>query len=423
VLDDRLRFDHYVVGAANRLAASAARAVAEAPGHTYNPLFVHSGPGLGKTHLLHAIVHRVGELHPDLRCVYTTLDDFVDQLHTAIGSGQADGVKRQFADAGVLLLDDVQSLSGRPETQSEVLRTFNHLQGAGRQIVLAADRAPADIRDVDQRLLNRFAGGLIVEIGALDHELRLGILRQAASERGVTFLDGVLEELARAAGNNARELQGAINQLAAWQALEGRPVPAGEIWHVLGAARLPAGPNEFELFLEDVTRSVASTVDAWRTHLSERVAFWSGQGFRTHILEQALESREAQDVADLDASFGAIVDRLRDLERTSIRLDPGLTGHPAFRDPERLQEAERLAIDVRERIDRVGRFTPVPEGAEAAAPNIDLPADPSAHPPRRTPALPVAAIDHGPPDALGFDSEKVVVTWPDVTGRVLEEWR
>ena len=187
MLDGRFRFDNYVVGAANRLAASAARAVAESPGSVYNPLFIYSSSGLGKTHLLCALGHAARQLHPELVVEYLTLDDVVEQLHLAIASGRADEFKRRYQRVDLLLLDDVQFLTGRAETQSEMLRVFNALQGSGRQIVMTCDRPPSEIADVDERLLTRLSGGLIVDVGMPDYETRVAILRHKCDERQAHF--------------------------------------------------------------------------------------------------------------------------------------------------------------------------------------------------------------------------------------------
>ncbi|MGQ0647104.1 MAG: DnaA ATPase domain-containing protein [Gemmatimonadaceae bacterium] len=362
MLDGQLRFDNFVVGTANRLAASAARAVAEAPGTVYNPLFVYSNSGLGKTHLLAAIGHQARALHADLVVEYVSLEDFVEQLHLAIASGQAESFKRRYQSVGLLLLDDVQFLSGRPETQSEVLRVFNALQRTGRQIVMASDRAPSEIADVDERLLNRLSGGLIVDMGTPDYETRVAILRHKCAERKTRFGQGVLEELARSSVGNVRELQGALNRLVAHQALMGASLSVGDVWHILGAARLSEEPDEFESFLQDIAAGVAASVDEWRLRLGERVAYWSAQGFRTTILEQALELPEPQNVDQLDASFASVTERLRSLEAEAIRLDARHAGMAVFRDPDRLREAESL----------VARAAALAESPPAPTPGYDL---------------------------------------------------
>ena len=153
--DARYRFDNFIVGAGNRLAVAAARAVAESPGATYNPLFIYSGSGLGKTHLVGALGHLALELQPDLRMIYLSLDEFVEQLHASISAGETEAFKRRYHTVDLLVLDDVQFLTGQRETQSEMLRLFTALQGSGRQIVMTSDRPPSDIADVDERLLTR----------------------------------------------------------------------------------------------------------------------------------------------------------------------------------------------------------------------------------------------------------------------------
>ena len=342
MLDGRFRFDNFVIGAANRLAASAARSVSDAPGAAYNPLFIYSSSGLGKTHLLGAIGHHARQLHPDLAVEYLTLDDFVSQLHHAIATGQADAFKRRYAGVGLLLLDDVQFLTGRVETQSEVLRVFNALQGSGRQIVMTCDRPPNEIADVDERLISRLAGGLIVDVGAPDYETRVAILRSKCGDRGVRFAAGVLEELARTPAANVRDLQGALHRLVAHQSLLEAPLGVADVWQVLGTARAAAtpAPDEFEAFLSDVASTLAESVETWRVRLGEGIARWSGEGFRTERLERLLDQHEAPDLDQVEAAFAADAERLRTLEADAIRLEPRSAGLPIFRDPERLREAE-----------------------------------------------------------------------------------
>ena len=176
-LDPRYRFENYIVGSANRLAVSAAKAVAQAPGTAYNPLFIYSSSGLGKTHLMIAVGHMAMQLQPQLRSLYITLDEFVEELTAAVSAGTIESYKQRFQTIDLLLLDDVQFLAGRRETQSEMLRLFNALQRAGKQIILTSDRPPNEIADLDERLITRFAGGLVVDVGLPDYETRVAILR------------------------------------------------------------------------------------------------------------------------------------------------------------------------------------------------------------------------------------------------------
>ena len=348
-LDPKLRFDNFIVGSANRLAVAAAHAVAEAPGTAYNPLFMYSGSGLGKTHLMSAIGNYVAQ-RKRLAVAAVTLEEFVGELHDAITEGAVDSFKARYMGVGVLLIDDIQFLTGRRETQSELLRIFNALQADGRQLVMTSDRPPAEIADVDERLISRLAGGLIVDIGAPDYETRMAILNARCQERGVRFRSGVIDEVGRLEFDNIRELQGALNRLIAFQALDGEQVSAETVMSVLGdlgekrrRATPPRPSGEFASFLTDIASAVAQHVEHWRQRISEAVAYWSSEGYRTASLERALhESAPANGVESFLRDFEGRVTRLRDLERQTSRADASMSIHPAFRDPDRIDEAEQV---------------------------------------------------------------------------------
>jgi chromosomal replication initiator protein DnaA len=349
ILDGRFRFDNYVVGASNRLAVAAGRAVAEAPGATYNPLFIYSPSGLGKTHLIGAIGFAAKQLNPEPLVEYVPLDDFVDRLHIAISSGHAERFKQAYERIDLLLIDDVQFLTGRRETQNEMLRIFNALQSSGRQIIMASDRPPSEIADVDERLVTRLAGGLVVDIGLPEYETRVAILRNKCAEREMTFANGVLEELARMPCGSVRELQGALNRLAAHEALGERPVtPAnvrtiiqgGRVTPEVGRATAVASGDEFAGFLSDIAVAVAQHVEGWRVRLGERIAHWQTAGYRTAMLDRVMSLSEEVDVEALDAAFASGVARLEQLEAQAVLLDPRLAGLDVFRDPEAIAEAE-----------------------------------------------------------------------------------
>jgi chromosomal replication initiator protein DnaA len=351
-VDPRHRFDNFIVGSANRLAVAAARAVAESPGAVYNPLFIYSGSGLGKTHLMGAIGNQVSGRSPGLDIEYVSLDDFVEQLHAAIASGEAERFKQRYQRVDVLLIDDMQFLTGRRETQTELLRLLNAMQGSGRQIVMSSDRPPAEIADVDERLITRLSGGLIVDIGTPDFETRIAIMRAKCEERGVRFWPGVIEELGRLEFRNVRELQGALNRLIAFQTLGGDQIKPEDVLTVLGdlpeakaAASQPASesPNEFQSFLSDIALAVAQHVEAWKARIAEAIAYWTGEGYRTAQLERLLqESAPPANWESLLRGFGATIERLKALEQKATEVDAALGGDEVFRDPERLREAEIL---------------------------------------------------------------------------------
>jgi chromosomal replication initiation ATPase DnaA len=354
-LDARLRFETFVVGAANRLAVSAARAVAQSPGAAYNPLFIYAPSGLGKTHLLSAIGHLAKQLQPDLHVEYVTTDELIEHLHEAITRGDAETFRQRFADLDVLLLDDVQFLAGRQETQSELLRLFNVLQRSGKQIVLTSDRPPAEIADLDDRLTTRFSGGLLVDMGAPDYETRVAILRRRCDERDVEFAPGVVEEVARVVFSNVREMQGAINRLIAFQTLGEGDVTVESIKSLLGEhgngkrppSRLTPKSGEYESFLSGLAVAVAQHIDARRVRLVETTAEWRAQGYRTEQIERALQSPDA-DPDVLLRDFEQAIARLRSLEHEIVALDPTQRGSVQFRDPEQIGELERLAVSLRE---------------------------------------------------------------------------
>src|SRR5918992_4423614 len=324
-LDPRFRFDTFVVGGANRLAVSAARAVAQSPGAAYNPLFIYAPPGLGKTHLLSAIGQLAKQLQPDLRAEYVTTDEMVEHLHQAVTRGETESFRARFADVDVLLLDDVQFLTGRQETQSELLRLFNVLQRSGKQIVLTSDRPPTEIADLDERLLTRFSGGLLVDMGAPDYETRVAILRRRCDERDVEFAPGVVEEVARVVFANVREMHGAINRLIAYQTLGEGDVTVDSIRALLGdhgngngAVRLTPKSGGYESFLSGLAVAVAQHIDARRVKLIEATAEWRAEGFRTAALERALQSKETTDPEALLQEFEQKVARLSALEQEVV---------------------------------------------------------------------------------------------------------
>jgi len=363
-LNAKYSFDTFVVGAANRLAVTAGRTVAENPGSAYNPLFIYSGSGLGKTHLLMAVGHAAKKLSPALNIEYLTLDEYVEAFHAAIAAGQGDAFRRRFQNVDVLLVDDVQFLTNRKEMQSELLRLTEALQGGGHQIVLTSDRPPPEIADLDERLISRLSGGLVVDIGAPDYETRVAILRRKADERGAKFEPGVLETVAGAESGNVRELMGALNRLVAFQAVNDRSINAETAKQLLGigtesadrgkpAAREGPGPgargpgDEFGDFLADVTVTVGKAVEAWRARVGEAVLRWEGEGYRTRRLEALLERDTPAAVDEVITAFTQDVERLKELEAEVAELDPQAAGQSVFRDPERVGEAEEVAAKVR----------------------------------------------------------------------------
>ncbi len=338
-LDPRLTFDRLVVGAGNRLAAAAARAVAEAPGITYNPLFIYGASGLGKTHLLTAAGHRLLELQPDAEVLAMTLDEFSEQWHAAVSAGETTSFGGRLSGVELLLLDDIQFLTGRREMQAELLRLFAAMQEAGRQMVCTSDRPPSEIADVDERLISRLAGGLVVDVSAPEYETRMAILRAACAERGVSVPDKALDALAQRGVQSVRELQGALNRWIATETLGASGKSATPLPGDVGAL---ASSGEFLNFLSDVANVVQLHVESWQVRLREVIAYWQGEGYRTAVLERALQLPRDPDVPALVAVYVQAVEHLRALETEATKADGAIGGHEVFRDPERLSEAEDL---------------------------------------------------------------------------------
>lgn len=228
-LDARFTFDSFVVGKPNELAHAAARRVAEGDTVSFNPLFLYGGVGLGKTHLMHAIAQELSQRRPDLRVLYLSAEQFMYRFVQALRERQVMGFKELFRSVDVLMVDDVQFIAGKDSTQEEFFHTFNALIDQNKQIVISADRAPGEIKDLEERIKSRLQCGLVVDLHPTDYELRLGILRQKVDYyrqqyQGLTLVDGVLEFLAHRITTNVRVLEGALTRLFAFANLVGREI-------------------------------------------------------------------------------------------------------------------------------------------------------------------------------------------------------
>jgi chromosomal replication initiator protein len=231
----KLTFDQFVIGASNRFAHAAALAVAELPGQAYNPLFLYGAPGLGKTHLLHAIGNYVLAHGGGLRVRSTTAERFTNEFVAALQTRDVEGFKARFRDTDVLLIDDVQFLQRKAKTEEEFFHTFNALYETGSQLVLTCDRLPADMAALEERLLERFQAGLVAELEPPDFATRLAILRKRVQHDGIALGDeGALHAIAHRITSNARTLEGALIRVVAYHSLTGRAIDAALADEVLG---------------------------------------------------------------------------------------------------------------------------------------------------------------------------------------------
>ena len=224
-LNPKYTFDSFVIGSSNRFAHAAALAVAEAPAQAYNPLFIYGGTGLGKTHLLQAIGHYIGEHTRDLSVCYVTSERFMNDFINSLRDKRIEGFKQRYRTFGVLLIDDIQFLEHKERIQEEFFHTFNTLYEAGKQIVISSDRPPRQIATLEQRLRSRFEWGLMTDIQPPDLETRIAILQKKARTDGIQVADAELMTfIAGRVSTNIRELEGALTRVVAFSSLTGRPM-------------------------------------------------------------------------------------------------------------------------------------------------------------------------------------------------------
>lgn len=224
VIDPDFAFEHFIVSPENRIAHAASMAVAANPGTAYNPLFIHGGVGLGKTHLLHAISLRLLSATPALALHYLPCDEFSSQFMDAVQAGHMTAFSHRFRDLDVLLIDDIHFLAGRDRTQEEFFHTFNALLRGGRQIVLSSDAPPDEIPDLEARLVSRFQSGLVVEVAFPSYETRVRIVKQKARMRGIDLPDEVAAHIASKATSNIRQLEGALTRVQVQHIADYQPI-------------------------------------------------------------------------------------------------------------------------------------------------------------------------------------------------------
>ncbi|HEU4455209.1 MAG TPA: DnaA/Hda family protein [Longimicrobium sp.] len=406
-LDPACVFDRFVVGPANRVATGAALRAAESPGRSYNPLVISGPGGVGKSHLLMAIGQRARALDPELLVHYETGDSFVDRLTRSLASGSVDAFREAAAGTDVLLLDGLQQVAGTGRTQVELLRVIDDLVSRGAQLVIASNAPPADIAGLDAGLVSRLAGGLNVEMTAPEDATRRAILARMVGDGGYRIDEEVLTAIAALPVRSVRELQNAFSRVVASAELAGREATLDDVAALRSSALdEPPPPDEFDAFLSDISTAVAAVVETapWRRRLAEAILRWEGEGIRTRRLEAALDADSAPDVEALLTSFGRDVGRLRHIAR---ELPPNAVADALLlRDPDRLQEAERLLAE-----SKAARTDAAHTGGAGSA--VDAAAG-------GRPTLPLAAAAV---DRWFLDREKMAWEWLALDDRMVEEQR
>jgi chromosomal replication initiator protein len=268
VFNPRNTFDNFVVGSNNTFAHAASMAVAQNPGKAYNPLFVYSGVGLGKTHLLHAIGQYVVHHKKGARVTYVSCEKFTNEFIDAIQNNQLVRFRKRYRLTDVFLIDDVQFLAGKERIQEEFFHTFNTLHEAHKQIVLTCDRPPGEIQNLEQRLVSRFEWGLTTDIQAPDVETRLAILRQKAQLMAVEVPDEVIDFLAHRIRTNIRRLEGALVRVTSYQSLVGKKLTIEGIEHLLREILHEEGRHT--ITIETIQKRVAEQYDIRLADMSSK---------------------------------------------------------------------------------------------------------------------------------------------------------
>ena len=272
-LNPKYTFDSFVIGASNRFAHAAAVAVAEAPAEAYNPLFVYGDSGLGKTHLLHAIGHYARQIYPNIRVTYVNSEEFTNDFINSIRDDRAASFQKRYREVDVLLIDDIQFLGGKLQTQEEFFHTFNTLHNNNKQVVITSDVAPKMLQGFEDRMRSRFEMGLLTDVQPPDLETRIAILRKKAIQERLTIPDEVLDFIASRISTNIRELEGALIRVTAFASLNRQPVdlslaeivlkdlmPDGIASQITAAAIMSQTAQYFSLTVDDLCGTSRSRV-------------------------------------------------------------------------------------------------------------------------------------------------------------------
>ncbi|MBE7080492.1 MAG: chromosomal replication initiator protein DnaA [Clostridiales bacterium] len=276
-INKQFTFDSFVAGSNSKFVYAAAKAVAQAPGETFNPLFIYGESGLGKTHLMHAIANEISRLYPDKKVLYTTCENFLNEFIDSIAQKNSAKFRFHYRNVDVLMIDDVQFLRNKTQVQEEFFHTFNELSAQNKQIVLTSDRPPKEIATLEERLRTRFEGGMIADVQPPDPETKIAILKKKAEDRKYIINDDVLEFLARDSGHDVRTLEGRLTKVIFASKLHEEPITLA-----LAKKALSESVNESEE-QEDITPD--SIVNAVCTYFKQKREDLIGKGKRADLVK------------------------------------------------------------------------------------------------------------------------------------------
>lgn len=300
-LNPKHTFANFVVGPSNQLAHAAAVAAAGGGGRRYNPLFICGGTGLGKTHLVHAIAHRVTEERPEARIIYVSAERFTNDFITAIQHHRMDEFRAKYRQScDLLLVDDIQFLAGREQTQEEFFHTFNALHALDRQIVVTSDKYPQNLERMEERLVSRFSWGLVADIQVPELETRVAIVRNKAAQEGIILGDDVALYLAQMIRSNVRELEGTLIRLAAKSSLTGRPV---DLAFARAEITATSPPRAQTLSVEEIQRAVCHHFHLRSTDLTSKDRHKS-VAFARHVAMYLCKQRLKCSFPEIGRAFG-----------------------------------------------------------------------------------------------------------------------
>ena len=327
---ETLTFDRFIVGSNNKFAHATARAVAETPAAAYNPLFIYGNSGLGKTHLLYAIRHAIKDQFPEMNIVYVKGDEFTNELIHAIKTNQNEAFRAKYRSADVLLVDDIQFIRGKDQTQEEFFHTFNALYESGCQIVLTSDRPPKEIDRLEDRLKSRFEWGITADVGPPDYETRTAIIQSKALELGVALPADVTTYIAESVTANIRQLEGAVKKLTAYRELldadVDRDVANRAIKDILRDEFLPTP----ELIIQETARYfMLSTEDIrGRSRIKDTA---TARQVSMYLIRKLTDLSLADIGKEYKGKTGAGMDHTSVLNSTR-KIETEIRENPAFRD-------------------------------------------------------------------------------------------